>query len=556
MNFARSGFFTDTKQKNETLFIFFIFLTTILFYLAGCGENVRLPSTGELAEFEAAGPIRPTVDVDRLVKAKIGGGPYRVVPGDVLELTMPTILQTVTAEMLTPAEKVSPFTPYLCRVGEEGMITLPIVSQLEVAGKTLAEIESAIIDVYYPKYVGTRPSVLVRVAEYKTAAVSITGAVQQPGVYELRSDRMSLVALLMEAGGIADEGAAAIRIIHAGEVPASVQNSFPGAISGSGEKSSHPANNTANTQPPGESAVANSSGAAGIAPRYLRSDKLEVELTFNQAGPSSTKGELLVKYDDKVQAFINFDIANPLHRQTVARLLAEKDPRFATVKMEPELSAMAEHLQAISARSDGQEEVEKTDTTSAGRFDVNNAEGNFIPDEVLYKQALNVHYPQARTGHEGKTQHKGSSEPVVLPVRGLNIPFADIALADGDSVVVEPLELPMFTVIGLVNKPGNFPYPPDIQYNLMQAFGFAGGLDRVAEPRYATVYRLKPDGEIVHATFGFRDKSGLTATSNVLIKPGDIVAVEHTPKTRTRVFLDKIFRISLGAYVPLYVWGR
>jgi protein involved in polysaccharide export with SLBB domain len=145
-------------------------------------------------------------------------------------------------------------------------------------------------------------------------------------------------------------------------------------------------------------------------------------------------------------------------------------------------------------------------------------------------------------------------ETVVLPIKGLNIPFADVPLQDGDSVIVERLELPLFTVMGLVNRPGNFPHPPDVRYNLMQALAFAGGLNQAADPRYATVYRLKPDGTIVSAAFevaNIRDGSQLTAALNVSIKPGDIVAVEHTPRTRTQVFLDRVFRINIGTYLRL-----
>jgi protein involved in polysaccharide export with SLBB domain len=160
------------------------------------------------------------------------------------------------------------------------------------------------------------------------------------------------------------------------------------------------------------------------------------------------------------------------------------------------------------------------------------------------------------TEQQPELRRDNKSEPIVLPILGLNIPFADIALRDGDTVIVERLMLPLFTVIGLVNKPGNFAYPPDVQYNLMQALGFAGGLDPTTEPRYATVYRLKPDGSIVHSTFGIinvANSSRAIDALTTLIKPGDIVAVEHTPETRTKVFLDKVFRINLGVYMPLYM---
>jgi len=149
-------------------------------------------------------------------------------------------------------------------------------------------------------------------------------------------------------------------------------------------------------------------------------------------------------------------------------------------------------------------------------------------------------------------------ETLVLPIRGLNIPFADIVLEDGDSVIVERMELPLFSVIGLVSRPGNFPYPPDVRYNLMQALAFAGGFNLAADPRYASVYRLKPDGTIASAIFKLVNVGkGLQFTDslNVHIKPGDIVAVEHTPRTRTKLFLDSVFRINIGTYFrPEDIW--
>ena len=88
----------------------------------------------------------------------------------------------------------------------------------------------------------------------------------------------------------------------------------------------------------------------------------------------------------------------------------------------------------------------------------------------------------------------------------------------------------------------------------MQALAFAGGLDPATEPRYATIYRLKSEGTIVHATFeivNVKNSSQLTDAWNTLIKPGDIVSVEHTPRTRAKLFLDSIFRINIGTYFNL-----
>jgi protein involved in polysaccharide export with SLBB domain len=352
----------------------------LLFCLAGCGDYVRPASGKQLAEFNRAGPILPSVDTGRLVQAEIGGGPYRLVPGDAVELTMPAILRAVNAEESVAIDRI---TPYVCRVSESGTIALPRAGEIRGEGKTLAEVESDIIAAYYPKYVVTRPSVFARVVDYRTCRVAISGAVLKPGVYALRSDQMSLTALLMEAGGIVAEGAGVVR------------------ISGQGEA---------------------------------------------RGGQAKT------------------------------------------------------------------------------------AEG--------------------AAGERAKQDQSRPDAPVV-PIYGLNVPFADVELHDGDRVVVERLSQPLVTVIGLVNRPGNFPYPPDIQYNLTQVLAFAGGLNEVADPHYATVYRLKPDGTVTSATLRIVDNSKLTETAHILIKPGDIVDVEQTPRTRTAMFLDRIFRINVGMYYRL-----
>jgi len=451
--------------------LFSLFLIILLFInLAGCSDQVLLPSAQGLAEFENAGPVRPTVDMDRLVKAKIGGGPYRVVPGDVLELTMPAILRVVTAEGPGVSDQV---TPYVCRVSESGTIALPMVGEIKAAGKSLGQIESAVINAYYPEYAVTRPSVVARVTEYRTAKVSVTGAVEKPGVYELRSDQMSLVALLMAAGGIIDEGASLIRIIHSEE-------------------------------------------AEEILP--------DNEETLKQA-IGETLEQTLLLINERAQ------------KRTIERSIKLRQAELAASP-----AAYQRHNENIKINSNA--------NLYAGNPKQNPTSNELLDEELLEILELEKGLQNRKKDASGKLT---KSEPFVLPVKGFNIPFADVTLQDGDSVIVERLEQPLFTVLGLVNRPGNFPYPPDVRYNLMQAVGFAGGLDQATEPRYATIYRLKPDGTIVSAIFKVVEGPNLTEALNTLIKPGDIVAIEHTPRTRTKLFLDRVFRINMGVYVPLYL---
>ena len=476
MNFLKRKLFVVCISKTRIVFCLFLNLLLSI-YFAGCSDNVLLPSAKQLAEFENAGPVRPSVDMERLVKAKISGGAYRVVQGEVLELTMPTILRVVTAEMSEVPEQV---TPYVCRVSESGTITLPVVGEIKAAGKTLAEIESAVIDAYYPKYAVIRPSVFARILEYKTAKVSVTGAVVNQGIYELRSDQMSLVALLMKAGGIVDEGAALIRIIHPEEI-----------------------------------------------------------VIDDEETPKDTIGEALKQ------------MLRLLSEREQKRTIEQLDEPSETEVVIP--PATYRNLNKIEAQLNSEQTAPQS---TVGRFITKQ---NSSSDEVLDKELLEMLDPGKSSELQRKAALNKPQEPesFVLPVRGLNIPFADVALQDGDSVIVEQLQVQLFTVIGLVNNPGSFTYPLDVQYNLMQAIGLAGGLDRDTEPRYAVVYRLKADGTIVHATFAVANAangSRFADTLNTRIKPGDIVAVEHTPRTRTNRFLERIFNIQVGAYLP--VWQR
>lgn len=324
--------------------------------LAGCG-GPKLPSSDQLAAFRAAGPVRPTVDLETLVQARPPTEPYRVVRGDVLELHMPTVIRAVLPE-LTDVWGRTAEPNYLCRVTEAGTVTLPLFGELQVAGKMLSEIEASVVKAYYPKYIVALPAVVAQVKEYQTQSVSIMGAVKEPGQYALRSDELSLVALLMKAGGIDKEGAAVIRIRR------------PGAT--------------------GEAA-----------------------------------------------------------------------------------------------------------------------------------------------------------DPVVLPIKGLKTPFADIPLKAGDVIEVEEYVPRELLVMGLVNKPGVYPYPPQTTYNLMQALAFGGGVDTHADPQYAKIYRQTEDGKVVALAFKL-DTAAFTEASNILIKPGDVVAVEHTAATRTRQFFTDLMRFGFG----------
>lgn len=114
--------------------------------------------------------------------------------------------------------------------------------------------------------------------------------------------------------------------------------------------------------------------------------------------------------------------------------------------------------------------------------------------------------------------------------------------------VREHIETRAFTVTGLVNKPGIFDYPTNVEYSLVDAIANAGGINLSANPKFAKVYRRSPGGNIVSATFKI-DKASTDKATKVIIRPGDIVALEPTFETQTNTFISQVFRFNVGAYV-------
>jgi len=184
--------------------------------VTGCARV--LSSDEEVRRFEQAGAISLKVDADSLIRAKTHTGHYCVVPGDLLLLEMPTLLRVNTADIakwFDPSTRQNTLEPYAYRVADDGTITLPMIDRIQVAGKTVTQIEALIVQTFYPKYVKQLPSVVCSVKEYQTQHVSVVGGVAKPGIYELKGNETSLVAALMKSGGITEEGASVITIRHA-----------------------------------------------------------------------------------------------------------------------------------------------------------------------------------------------------------------------------------------------------------------------------------------------------------------------------------------------------
>jgi polysaccharide export outer membrane protein len=91
------------------------------------------------------------------------------------------------------------------RVDGEGEVTLPLVGAVKVGGCTPKAIEKNLMAAYGARYLRD-PQISLYVKEYRHQRVSVTGAVDKPGYYEIIGPRKLLEVLAM-AGGLQDKGA-------------------------------------------------------------------------------------------------------------------------------------------------------------------------------------------------------------------------------------------------------------------------------------------------------------------------------------------------------------
>jgi protein involved in polysaccharide export with SLBB domain len=327
--------------------------------LAGCNFTKFQPPTDDsMRAFNEAGAVLPQANPgDYATAAKAASGRYRLGPGDVL---LVQVAPREGGEMLSTVRTDSLQAGVQVRLAADGTIRLPQEFEgVKVAGMTLNEAEDAIVALYYPKYFKRQPLVYVKIIDKQTQTVAISGSVAKPGRYEEPSDRMTLLSLLSDAGGISAGGTPVVRIHRPGK---------------------------------------------------------------------------------------------------------EKDK----------------------------------DTTIL----LNATHGTALGD--------------------------------------------DIALEPGDSVEVESIPSNSITVIGLVNAPGRFDYQNSNQITLIQALAYAGGINWIADPRFARVYRRDANGNLVTADFKLSDGKTPLGAASVVLKPGDVVAVEQTKETAALLFAAKTIQASLG----------
>lgn len=138
---------------------------------------------------------------------------YRIGVGDLLDISVfeaPDLNRTV-------------------RVSADGELTLPLVGDVHAAGLSSRELESVLDELLRRSYM-TDPHVSVFVREMESHAVSVLGAVQNPGVYQIRSAE-PLIEVLSMSHGLADDAGDTVIVMRHGASASSASADPPDPVS-------------------------------------------------------------------------------------------------------------------------------------------------------------------------------------------------------------------------------------------------------------------------------------------------------------------------------------
>jgi polysaccharide export outer membrane protein len=178
--------------------------TVLLAALAGCSAQ-HVADKVEPPAPAAPGEIASLNQEIAIAAGRKSNAPsdYRIGADDLLEVTLFDI----------EGKDGQPRT-VSARVSQSGNVTLPLIGQMDVGGKTPVEAEGVLKE-RYKKFIH-EPQIAVFVKEYRSYRVSVVGHVEKPGVFEVTGERTLLEVLAM-AGGLNEKAGKTLQISRRGE---------------------------------------------------------------------------------------------------------------------------------------------------------------------------------------------------------------------------------------------------------------------------------------------------------------------------------------------------
>ena len=202
------------KQSTQKTSLVFIFFSIGLLFCAGCAGSRTSPAADESTA------VRPsyTDQASRilaehtLTQLSQQDQDYKLGPGDVIEVN-------IFEWELSERTKTVPV-----RISQMGMISLPMIGDLQASGTTVWELKKEIEQRLQTGGYIRRPQVSVIIKEFHSKKIAVVGSVHKPGVYVIERNVTTLLDILSLAGGLTDQSGQMLYVIRR-EPSASAQES-------------------------------------------------------------------------------------------------------------------------------------------------------------------------------------------------------------------------------------------------------------------------------------------------------------------------------------------
>ena len=190
-------------KPKGSIFIIVLACIFILSITGGCGKKVH-----PTEEFRASNFIEASDQIAELnqklfadANITVDRSDYLLGPGDLIEVKV------------FESDKLNT----IVRISSRGYVSLPLLGEVSLKGKTAHEAETLIENKYKDSYI-KNPHISVFVKEHHSQKVTVVGEVEKPGTYDYPS-RQRLVDALAIAGGLTESAGQIVHIRRLSSVP-------------------------------------------------------------------------------------------------------------------------------------------------------------------------------------------------------------------------------------------------------------------------------------------------------------------------------------------------
>lgn len=450
------------------------------------------------------------------------------------------------------------------QVSTTGYIDMPLVGTLKIEGLTASQAKQAIINAYSPDILRS-PTVAVSVVSERQNTFSALGAVSRPGTYNIPRKDCRLLEAIALAGGISQTNirylyvirpAPASRAEEAGKpagpttVPTGVPTlpelpslpslpalpALPALPGETGTTAPSPTTGTG-TQPPATSATSTSKPIDNEAALKELNEALNPK---NTTAPAKAPAPAIMpRYS------MNADESATSTAATTAATTVATTTTCATTTNaadEAELKKTVKEPKWVYVAGQGWVRMSE-DANLAAASQPTSAPCGDAATQTATADPFGWH----------KLDKVDQSRIIAINVRKLQDgnPLMNIVLRNNDIIMVPPLEMGEFYVMGEVQRPGVYSLAGR-RVTVKMAIAAAGNLGPISNPKNAILIRRIGDNQ--EQVFPIDIEAIFRGEENdVFLKPDDVIAVGQSCLSPFLIVLRNAFRLTYGFG---FIWDR